>query len=162
MNKSNEIFEDKDPLEIAELMEGQLLAVVNELKEMKALLLQRDNRIKDLEKQVEEMKNDPWSSRVTYDNVVDQIAACEDAKERDEARKLIEPLLKKEMATRFRKDIRRRAKELSEGSVGIEPEMQNAMKGNVTMNNPTFNAPLYGISGNRNVNLREPDYGKEG
>lgn len=108
MNKSNENYEGKDPLEIAELMGGQLLAVVNELKEMKALLLQRVNRIKDLEKQVEEMKNAPWSSRVTYDNVVDQIAACEDAKERDEARKLIEPLLKKEMATRFSKDIRRR------------------------------------------------------
>ena len=59
-------------------------------------------------------KKDEWSSRVTYEAVVEQIAACEDAKERDEARKLIEPLLKKEMANRFRKDIRRRAKELNE------------------------------------------------
>jgi len=60
-------------------------------------------------------KKDEWSNRVTYEAVVEQIAACEDAKERDEARKLIEPLLKKEMANKFRKDIRRRAKELNGG-----------------------------------------------
>ena len=143
------------PVEMAE----KLLTGV---REMAALLAQKEQRISELEQLLEAQRNDPWSSRVTYENVVDMIALNEDSAVRDEMRKVFEPLLKKEMATRFRKDIRRRAKELSEGNVGMEPEMQNAMKGNVTMNNPTFNAPLYGISGNRNVNLREPDYGKEG
>jgi len=61
-------------------------------------------------------KGDEWSSRVTYENVVEQIAACEDAKKRDEARKLIEPLLKKSQVTQFRRDIKRRVKELNEES----------------------------------------------
>ena len=59
-------------------------------------------------------KGNEWSSRVTYENMVEQIAACEDPKERDEARKLIEPLLKKGQVTQFRRDIKRRAKELNE------------------------------------------------
>lgn len=67
-------------------------------------------------------KKDEWSSRVTYDAVVDQIAACEDAKERDEARKLIEPLLKKDMATKFRRDIRNKAQALSNGGTNITIE----------------------------------------
>lgn len=64
-------------------------------------------------------KGDEWSSRVTYENVVEQIAACEDTKERDEARKLIEPLLKRPMVTRFRRDIKRRVKELNDESMGV-------------------------------------------
>ena len=62
----------------------------------------------------ETMEQWKWSSRVTYENMVEQIAACEDPKERDEARKLIEPLLKKGQVTQFRRDIKRRAKELNE------------------------------------------------
>ena len=58
--------------------------------------------------------NDEWSNRVTYDNVVDQIASLEDASKRDDARKLIEALLKKSQATQFRKDIKHRVKELNE------------------------------------------------
>ena len=43
---------------------------------------------------VEQWKNnDEWSNRVTYDNVVDQIASLEDASKRDDARRLIEALL---------------------------------------------------------------------
>lgn len=61
-------------------------------------------------------KGDEWSSRVTYENLVEQIAACEDAKERDEARKLIEPLLKSGQVKQFRRDIKRRVKELNEES----------------------------------------------
>ena len=61
-------------------------------------------------------KDDEWSSRVTYDNVVDQIASNEDAAQRDNARKLIEPLLKKSQVTQLRKDIKRRVKELNEDS----------------------------------------------
>lgn len=61
-------------------------------------------------------KGDEWSIRVTYENVVEQIAACEDPKERDEARKLIEPLLKKGQVTQFRRDIKKRVKELNDES----------------------------------------------
>ena len=58
--------------------------------------------------------NDEWSSRVTYDNVVDQIASLEDASKRDDARRMIEALLKKSQVTQFRKDIKHRVKELNE------------------------------------------------
>jgi hypothetical protein len=43
--------------------------------------------------------NDEWSSRVTYDNVVDQIASLEDASKRDDARRVFEPLLKRSQVT---------------------------------------------------------------
>lgn len=67
-------------------------------------------------------KGNEWASRVTYESVVEQIAACEDAKERDEARKLIEPLLKKSQVTQFRRDIKKRVKELNEESMSyVEP-----------------------------------------
>ncbi len=59
-------------------------------------------------------KEDEWSSRVTYEGVVEQITACEDAKERAEARKLIEPLLKQAQVKQFRRDIKKRVKELNE------------------------------------------------
>lgn len=65
----------------------------------------------------QQKKGDEWASRVTYEGVVEQIAACEDAKERDEARKLIEPLLKRGQATQFRRDIKKRVKELNEESM---------------------------------------------
>ena len=49
---------------------------------------------------VEQWKNnDEWSNRVTYDNVVDQIASLEDASKRDDARRMFEPLLKKSQVT---------------------------------------------------------------
>lgn len=98
----------------------------NEVMAENELLLQR---VAELEKKNAELEaknaeleeklemattGDEWSSRVTYESVVEQIAACEDAKERDEARKLIEPLLKRAMVTRFRRDIKRRVKELNE------------------------------------------------
>ena len=64
---------------------------------------------------VEQWKNnDEWSNRVTYDNVVDQIASLEDASKRDDARRLIEALLKKSQVTQFRRDIKHRVKELNE------------------------------------------------
>ena len=70
---------------------------------------------KGMEARMEEMKQkEEWAKRVTYEAVVEQIAACEDAKERDEARKLIEPLLKREMARKFRADIKKKVKEMSE------------------------------------------------
>ena len=57
--------------------------------------------------------NDGWTGRVTYESMVEQIAACEDASERDEARKLIEPMLKRETARKFREDIKQKVKELN-------------------------------------------------
>jgi hypothetical protein len=49
---------------------------------------------------------------VTYENVVELIASYEDASQRDEARKLLEPLLKKEQVRQLRRDIRQKVKEL--------------------------------------------------
>ena len=64
---------------------------------------------------VEQWKNnDEWSNRVTYDNVVDQIASLEDASKRDDARRMFEALLKKSQLTQFRRDIKHRVKELNE------------------------------------------------
>ena len=64
---------------------------------------------------VEQWKNnDEWSNRVTYDNVVDQIASLEDASKRDDARRMFEALLKKGQVTQFRRDIKKRVKELNE------------------------------------------------
>ena len=88
-------------------------------KQMRRLLVEQDEKIKKLEEALEQRKKeDEWSSRVTYEGVVEQIAACEDAKERDEARKLIEPLLKKAQVTQFRRDIKKRVKELNEDNAG--------------------------------------------
>ena len=67
-------------------------------------------------------KGDEWSNRVTYDNVVDQIASLEDASKRDDARRMFEPLLKKSQVTQFRKDIKRRVKELNEDSDAYSDE----------------------------------------
>ena len=58
--------------------------------------------------------NDEWSNRVTYDNVVDQIASLEDTSKRDDARRMFEALLKRSQVTQFRRDIKRRVKELNE------------------------------------------------
>lgn len=88
-------------------------------KQMRRLLVEQNEKIKKLEEALEQRKKeDEWSSRVTYEGVVEQIAACEDAKERDEARKLIEPLLKRNQVTQFRRDIKKRVKELNEDSAG--------------------------------------------
>ena len=57
--------------------------------------------------------NDEWSNRVTYDNVVEQIASLEDTSKRDDARRMFEPLLKKGQVAQFRRDIKRRVRELN-------------------------------------------------
>ena len=59
-------------------------------------------------------KGDEWTSRITYENVVEQIASNEDASKRDDARKVFEPLLKRSQVTQLRRDIKRRVKELNE------------------------------------------------
>lgn len=113
---------DDDPQEAMEDYGAKVLKFFNYLqrmfdenKQLRQRVAEQGEKIAKLEGALEEQKkNDDWSSRVTYDGVVEQIAACEDAKERDEARKLIEPLLKRAQVTLFRRDIKRRVKELND------------------------------------------------
>ena len=108
----------------------------NEVKRTTTEYLQLRQRIAKLENEnaaltealEQQKKKDEWASRVTYEGMVEQIAACEDAKERDEARKLIEPLLKRAQVTQFRKDIKKRVKELNEESTNdVEPGVAPAI-----------------------------------
>ena len=93
--------------------------MIEENEQLRQRMAEKDAKIAKLEEALEQQKKDnEWSSRVTYEGVVEQIAACEDAKERDEARKLIEPLLKKSQVTQFRRDIKKRVKELNEENGG--------------------------------------------
>ena len=95
-----------------------MVVKLEELEATKLELATAQAEIKALKAELDAMKkaDDEWGSRVTYDNMVEQIAACEDTKERDEARKLIEPLLKRSTVTKCRRDVRNRAKELNEGN----------------------------------------------
>ena len=93
--------------------------VVYENEQLRQRVAQQDETIVKLEEALEQQKkSDEWASRVTYEGLVEQIAACEDAKERDEARKLIEPLLKLNQVRQFRRDIKKRVKELNEENGG--------------------------------------------
>ena len=89
---------------------GQVKKVVDEHRSLQQQVAQ----LEEERSQLMAKRNDEWSSRVTYENVVDQIASNEDPAQRDQSRKLIEPLLKKSMVTQFRRDIKRRVKELNE------------------------------------------------
>ena len=134
-----------DPRETAAVIgEGvkQMLAFIEVLE---SDLEQAKKRIAEVERENEQLKNDPWSSRVTYENVVEQIAACEDPRERDDARKLIEPMLKRDMARKFRGDIKRKVLEL-------QGEKVSAVN-YITLNNPQFDGPMNEITGNDNVNM---------
>lgn len=94
--------------------------VLDDNEQLRQQVAAQDAKIAKLEEALEQKKKeDDWSSRVTYEGVVEQIAACEDAKERDEARKLIEPLLKQVQVKQFRKDIKKRVKELNEDGAGV-------------------------------------------
>lgn len=85
----------------------------NERLQQRVAVLESENAA--LTDTVEQWKNnDEWSNRVTYDNVVDQIASLEDASKRDDARRMFEALLKKSQVTQFRRDIKKRVKELNE------------------------------------------------
>ena len=112
---------DDDFQTLTEFVEQQvaffrnLQRVLADNEQLRQQVAERDEVIRKQEEALEQQKKgDEWASRVTYEGVVEQIAACEDAKERDEARKLIEPLLKKSQVTQFRRDIKRRVKELNE------------------------------------------------
>ena len=68
-------------------------------------------RVAELEEELAKYRNDDWTGRVTYDNVVDLIASNEDAAVRDQTRKVFEPLLKKETARKLQRDVKRKVKE---------------------------------------------------
>ena len=141
--------EGEDPLKVVRLFTQSIHSLMVSHEETACRLQQSELRIRELEQEnerllLEQQKNDLWSSRVTYENVVELIASYEDASQRDEARKLLEPLLKKDQVRQLRRDIRLKAKEL---------EQAEGRPASVMLNNPTINGPLYGISGNETVNL---------
>lgn len=96
-------------------MAHEMVAKLDELETTKLELATAQAEIKALKAELDAMKkaDDEWASRVTYENVVDQIALYEDPAQRDEARKVFAPLLKKNMVTKMHRDIKRRAKELN-------------------------------------------------
>ncbi|MCR4835234.1 MAG: hypothetical protein K5899_02455 [Bacteroidaceae bacterium] len=100
-------------------MKNELMTVFHEkMRAVEEMVRAMDVRLETLEAENTELRarlNDGWYDRVTFENVVEQIAACEDAKERDEARKIFEPMLKKEMARKLRAEIKRKVKELNDG-----------------------------------------------
>ena len=95
----------------------QLVLDENERLQQRVAALENENAA--LTDTINQWKsNDEWSNRVTYDNVVDQIASLEDASKRDDARRVFEPLLKKSQVTQLRRDIKKRVKELNEDGDG--------------------------------------------
>ena len=110
-------LEGGDPLKIVE-------ALASYIKDLNDKIKAQDDKIQELTKELEVLRNDPWSSRVTYENVVELIAQNEDSAVRDETRKVFEPLLKKEQVRQLRRDIRLKVKEL-ESADGIEPRTLN-------------------------------------
>ena len=110
-------LEGGDPLKIVE-------ALANYIKDLNDKIKAQDDKIQELTKKLDVLRNDPWSSRVTYENVVELIAQNEDSAVRDETRKVFEPLLKKEQVRQLRRDIRLKVKEL-ESADGIEPRTLN-------------------------------------
>ena len=123
-SENNEV---KDPLQFAKQYLQNFQSLIVNYEEMATRLEQAELRIKELEQEnerllSEQQKNNLWSSRVTYENVVDQIASLEDTSKRDDARRMIEPLLKKGQVTEFRRDIKRRVKELNEDSDAFSDE----------------------------------------
>lgn len=98
---------------------------LNHIEEMmrtiEEMVLALNERIEQLEAENKELiakLNDGWRDRVTYENIVDQIASNEDPAQRDIARKTFEPLLKREKVMQLRRDIKRKLRELYAETVG--------------------------------------------
>lgn len=112
----------EDPLQVtkafvAEWMNclGNVQQMMDEYEQLKQRVAALESENAALTETLEQWKNnDEWSNRVTYENVVEQIASLEDTAQRDNARRLIEPLLKRAQVTQLRKDIKRRVKELND------------------------------------------------
>jgi hypothetical protein len=113
---------NEDPLQEAMAFMAQLMKHFGTIQQALEENVQLKQRVAALESEnaaltetLEQWKhNDEWSNRVTYDNVVDQIASLEDASKRDDARRMFEALLKKSQVAQFRRDIKKRVKELNE------------------------------------------------
>lgn len=144
--------EDGEPMREMRDFGSQLINYFNNVQQLmadyeclrqKVTALEAENRKLSAEKgkmeeAVEQLKKgDEWSSRVTYENVVEQIASNEDAAQRDQARKVFEPLLKKSQVTQLRRDVKRRVKELNEegGVAGIENDFRVRVAGNLQIGN---------------------------
>ena len=118
----NQQQKEEDPLEKMKDLTAQWANYFNGIQQVLEENERLRQRVAALESEnaaltdtLEQWKNgDEWSNRVTYDNVVDQIASLEDASKRDDARRMFEALLKKSQVTQFRKDIKHRVKELNE------------------------------------------------
>ena len=125
--------EGEDPLKVVRLFTQSIHSLMVSHEETAYRLQQSELSIRELEQEnerllLEQQKNDLWSSRVTYENVVELIASYEDASQRDEARKLLEPLLKKDQVRQLRRDIRLKVKELesAEEAGEVPEELQTA------------------------------------
>ena len=132
MDSKTPIIEDYSPQELTEMMKSGAQTLLDKIAQLAALLAEREARIRELENEVETLRNDPWTTRLTYDNVVEQIASYEDPSQRDEARKLIEPLLRREQVRQLRKDVKRKVKELEEEETMV-PEVPKPVEENFTM-----------------------------
>ena len=125
------------PLQEAQAFMAQLMTHFETIRQRLDENVQLRQRVAALESEnaaltetLEQWKsNDEWANRVTYDNVVDQIASLEDASKRDDARRMFEPLLKKGQVTQFRRDIKRRVKELNEeGDAFTDEQVAEALE----------------------------------
>lgn len=103
-------------MKVLELSIAQLIELAQTLDKAKEDLRIQMNELKAENEELKARMNDGWTDRVTYDNMVEQIASYEDPAQRDEARKLIEPMLKKNMVRKFRADIKRKVNESNEGN----------------------------------------------
>ena len=98
---------------------NQLRAENEKLKEdMKAKDAKIDEQQETIDRLQDELeqsrKGDDWAQRVTFDNVVDEIASNEDAAQRDLHRRFIELLLPQKLVKLLRKAVKKRVKEINE------------------------------------------------
>jgi len=105
-------------MQTLELSIAQLIELAQTLDKAKEDLRIQMNELKAENEELKARMNDGWTDRVTYDNMVEQIASYEDPAQRDEARKLIEPMLKKNMVRKLRADIKRKVNESNSGEGG--------------------------------------------
>lgn len=105
-------------MQTLELSIAQLIELAQTLDKAKEDLRIQMNELKAENEELKARMNDGWTDRVTYDNMVEQIASYEDPAQRDEARKLVEPMLKKNMVRKLRADIKRKVNELNGGEGG--------------------------------------------
>ena len=105
-------------MQTLELSIAQLIELAQTLDKAKEDLRIQINELKAENDELKAMLHDGWRDRVTYDNMVEQIASYEDPAQRDEVRKLVEPMLKKNMVRKLRADIKRKVNESNGGEGG--------------------------------------------